>query len=61
MHTNMKKTYNKPSVKTLKLNTESLLAASMKLYGETQKHGNEALGNQESDLSIWDNNGSIWE
>lgn len=57
----MKKTYNKPCMKTVKLNAQTLLAASVKLDGETQKKGNEALGNQESDLSIWDNNGSIWE
>ena len=57
----MKKTYNKPCMKTVKLNAQTLLAASMKLDGEKQKHGSEALGNQESDLSIWDNNGSIWE
>lgn len=59
----MKKTYQKPVINTVRINTELPMAASayMETYDDTTVAGIDALGNMESGLDVWGNkNGSMW-
>lgn len=59
----MKKTYQKPAINTVRINTELPMAASaMGIYNDgTTITGSEALGNMEGGLDIWGNrNANIW-
>ena len=59
----MKKTYQKPNLKSVKLISESALLNGSVVMGEEAISGgaNQALSNQEGAHDIWGNDGSsIW-
>lgn len=58
----MKKTYQKPVINTVRINTELPMASSkyVNIYDDTTVAGTDALGNLESGLDIWDNKNYGW-
>lgn len=59
----MKKTYQKPAINTVRINTELPMAASaMGIYndGTTTIGGSDALGNLEGEFDIWGNKNRGW-
>lgn len=58
----MKKTYQKPAINTVRINTELPMAASaMGIYNDgTTIEGSDALGNLEGEFDIWGNKNRGW-
>lgn len=58
----MKKTYQKPAINTVRINTELPMAASaiMNIYGDETVGGSEGLGNLEGEFDIWGNKNRGW-
>lgn len=58
----MKKTYQKPAINTVRINTELPMAASaMGIYNDgTTIEGSAALGNLEGEFDIWGNKNRGW-
>lgn len=58
----MKKTYQKPVISTVRINTELPMATSgiFLNINDTTVSGTDALGNMEGELDIWGNENHGW-
>lgn len=58
----MKKTYQKPVINTIRINTELPMASSvvMDIHDDMTVGGSAALGNQEGEFDIWGNKNAGW-
>lgn len=58
----MKKTYQKPVINTVRINTELPMASStfLNITDDTLVGGSDALGNMEGEFDIWGNKNRGW-
>lgn len=58
----MKKTYQRPAINTVRINTELPMASSatMNIHSDETVGGSEGLGNLEGEFDIWGNKNRGW-
>lgn len=49
----MKKTYQKPTLETMGMEQEMMIATSLNIF-DTNLGASNALGNEESDFNVWE-------